>query len=221
MSGPGIALVEGIDVDALAAAVRSCPAVHDLDRGALGSIATYLPGRQLAGIRIEQYRVSVQVRVVWDVPVGELGVQVRRALAPLIGGRIVDIVVAALSDPTAQDIAMRDIAMRDIAAKRPASSVSVPQDVAPVEKSSGSPAPTEVVRHWSSDRSWSKRTSAGAAPYLAWRAASRTVSRGITTAERDVAASKPPSSPTPGKPSRTPTYRAPSTSPSPRRPAAD
>lgn len=174
MSGPGIALVEGIDVDALAAAVRSCPAVDDLDRGALGSIATYLPGRQLAGIRIEQYRVSIQVRVVWDVPVGELGVQVRRAVARFVGGRAVDIVVAAVSDPTA----------RDIATRQPALSASDPRPAAPMAPSTSSLGPTEPVSHWSSDRSWSMLTSAGAAPYLAWRGVSSTVSRGITTAER-------------------------------------
>ncbi len=176
MSSPGIALVEGIDVDALVAAVRSCPAVEDLDRGALGSIATYLPGRRLAGVRIEHGRVSIQVRVVWGVPVGEVGVQVRGAVAPLIGSRIVDIVVAALSDPTAEGLATR----------QPALSAFVPRpDATMAPSTSLLISHTEAVGHWSSDRSWSMPTLAGAAPYLAWRAAPSTVARHVTTAERD------------------------------------
>lgn len=99
MSHPGSAVVNGVDVDALAAAVRSCAGVDDLDRGPLGSVATYLPGRQLLGIRIGSDRVTLQVRGKWDVPVGELAAQIRLAVAPLVAGRTVDIIVADLADP--------------------------------------------------------------------------------------------------------------------------
>jgi hypothetical protein len=105
MSNPGSAVVNGVDVDALAAAVRSCPGVDDLDGGPLGSIATYLPGRKLPGIRIGSDRVTIQVRGMWDVPVAELVAQVRLAVAPFIGGRTVDIVVADLADPAPPDSA--------------------------------------------------------------------------------------------------------------------
>ena len=68
MTNPDTAIVEGVDVDALAAAVRSCPAVDDLDGGPLGTVATYLPGRRVPGIRIGADRASIQVRGKWDVP---------------------------------------------------------------------------------------------------------------------------------------------------------
>jgi hypothetical protein len=100
MSSPGSAVIDGVDVDALAAAVRACHGVEDLDRGPLGSVVTYLPGRQLAGIRIGSDRVTLQVKGTWGVPVHELAAQIEQAAAPFVGNRTVDIVVADLTDPT-------------------------------------------------------------------------------------------------------------------------
>ncbi len=100
MSSPGRAVVDGVDVDALAAAVQSCDGVDDLDRGPLGSVATYLPGRQLAGIRIGSRRVTLQVKGTWGVPVHELAAQIEQAAAPFVGNRTVDIVLADVTDPT-------------------------------------------------------------------------------------------------------------------------
>lgn len=100
MSSPRSAVINGVDVGALAAAVRACHAVEDLDRGALGSVATYLPGYQLAGIRIASDRVTLQVKGTWGVPVHELATQIKQAAAPLVGNRAVDIIVADLTDPS-------------------------------------------------------------------------------------------------------------------------
>jgi uncharacterized alkaline shock family protein YloU len=62
------AVVEGVDVDALAAAVRACPAVTDLSPGPFGAVATYLPGRRVTGIAIRTPAaggpVEVEVHVV-------------------------------------------------------------------------------------------------------------------------------------------------------------
>ena len=99
MTNPDTAIVEGVDVDALAAAVRSCPAVDDLDGGPLGTVATYLPGRRVPGIRIGADRASIQVRGKWDVPIRELAGQVLAAVAPLTGGRTIDILVADVAEP--------------------------------------------------------------------------------------------------------------------------
>jgi hypothetical protein len=99
MTNPDTAVVEGVDVDALAAAVRSCPAVDDLDGGPLGTVATYLPGRRVPGIRIGADRASIQVRGKWDVPIRELAGQVLAAVAPLTGGRTIDILVADVAEP--------------------------------------------------------------------------------------------------------------------------
>jgi hypothetical protein len=99
MTNPDTAIVEGVDVDALAAAVRSCPAVDDLDGGPLGTVATYLPGRRVPGIRIGADRASIQVRGKWDVPIRELAGQVLAAVAPLTGGRTIDILVTDVAEP--------------------------------------------------------------------------------------------------------------------------
>ena len=100
MSSPAVpALVDGIDVDAVAAAVRSCPAVDDLDGGRLGEVATSLPGRRVPGIRISDDRIEVHVRGVWDQPVGLIADQIRGVLATLNGGRIIDVVLTDVAEP--------------------------------------------------------------------------------------------------------------------------
>jgi hypothetical protein len=91
-------LVDGVDVDAVAAAVRACPGVDELAVGALGSVASYLPGRTVAGIAVAEDRVTVQVRSRWAVPAGEVAIQVRSAVAGLVGSRRVDIVIADIAD---------------------------------------------------------------------------------------------------------------------------
>jgi hypothetical protein len=93
------ALVDGVDVDAVAAAVRSCPAVDDLDGGPLGGVATYLPGRRVPGIRVVDDRIEVHVRGVWDQPVGLIADQIRSVLATLNGGRIIDVVLTDIAEP--------------------------------------------------------------------------------------------------------------------------
>lgn len=92
-------LVDGIDVDAVAAAVRNCPAVDDLDSGLLGGAVTYLPGRRVPGIRIGTDRIEVHVRGVWNQPVGVLAEQVRQALSTLAAGRAVDVMLTDIAEP--------------------------------------------------------------------------------------------------------------------------
>jgi hypothetical protein len=93
------AVVDGIDVDAVAAAARACPAVDDLCSGPWGGVVSYLPGRQVAGVRVASDHVVISVRGQWGVPVAELARQVRAALAALVAPRRVDVVVADLSEP--------------------------------------------------------------------------------------------------------------------------
>ena len=105
MTNPDSAMVDGVDVDAVAAAVRSCPGVDDLDGGPLGGVATYLPGRRVPGIRIGADRAGIQVRGKWDVPVRELAGQLLAAVAPLLGGRTIDILVTDVADTAPPDTA--------------------------------------------------------------------------------------------------------------------
>lgn len=162
MSSPGSAVIGGVNVDALAAAVRSCHGVGDLDRGPLGSVATYLPGRQLGGIRVGSDRVTLQVKGKWGVPVHELAAQIQQAAAPLVGSRTVDIVVTDLTDPTPsqgaphspdasqpspEPSAHRQRTLGSPTAQDNRSLWTTPNAAAPNDESSSAPTtPTEGVR---------------------------------------------------------------------------
>src|ERR1700691_2148746 len=97
MTEPPRAVIDGVDLDAVAAAVRSCPAIDDLSSGPWGGVVSYLPGRQLAGVRVASDHVLISVRGRWGVPVAEMARQVRAAVAGLVGPRRVDLEVADLA----------------------------------------------------------------------------------------------------------------------------
>jgi hypothetical protein len=93
------AVIDGIDVDAVAAAVRACSGVSGLDGGPFSGVASYLPGRKVEGIVVRDGRVIVQVRSRWAVPAPELAAVITAMLAPLTGNRPVDLVIADIDDP--------------------------------------------------------------------------------------------------------------------------
>jgi hypothetical protein len=97
MSRP--AVIDGIDIDAVAAAVRGCAGVAGLDDGQFGEVASYLPGRKVEGIVVSGGRVTVQIRSQWAVPVPELAALIRAVLASLTGHRPVDVVIADIDPP--------------------------------------------------------------------------------------------------------------------------
>lgn len=82
------------DVDAIAAAALACPAVAGLHEGGTRAVATYLPGRRLVGVRVEDGRVLVSVVLGPRSSVRSLEAQLRSALAPLVDGREIDVHVA-------------------------------------------------------------------------------------------------------------------------------
>lgn len=96
--GSGNAVVDGVDVDAVAAAVRACPGVEALYSSKTASVASYLPGRQVAGVRVAADAVTVQVRTAWAVPFPAVAARIQLAVAALGGGRRVDVVVADIAD---------------------------------------------------------------------------------------------------------------------------
>jgi len=94
----GPAVIDGVNVDAVAAAVQGCAGVAGLDGGRYGEATTYLPGRSIPGIMVGGGRVTVQIRSRW-VPAPDLAVLITTAVAPLTGGRPVDVVIADIDDP--------------------------------------------------------------------------------------------------------------------------
>jgi hypothetical protein len=95
------AVVDGINVDAVAAAVQACPGVCGLDGGRFGEVASYLPGRRVQGVAVGRDSVTVQVRSRWGVPAADLLSQITAVLTPLIAGRRVEVVVADIDEPPA------------------------------------------------------------------------------------------------------------------------
>jgi hypothetical protein len=99
MTGPlPVAVADVTEADAVAAAVRGCPAVDDLCPGAWGGVVTYLAGRQVPGVRLAGDHLVISVRARWGVPAAELAAQVRGAVAALAGSRRIDVVVADVTD---------------------------------------------------------------------------------------------------------------------------
>ncbi|GAA4853276.1 hypothetical protein GCM10023201_53430 [Actinomycetospora corticicola] len=93
------ALVAGVDVDRVAAAVLACPLVAELVTGEHGAVATHLPGRRIAGVRVHDdgpgpARITVSVSACYGAPMGRLVEQVRSAVAVRAPGHPVDVVVA-------------------------------------------------------------------------------------------------------------------------------
>jgi hypothetical protein len=85
----------------VAAAVAAHPAVAGLHGGLYGSVATYLPGRRLLGVRIGGGDEPVEVAVVLraDRPIPEAVRSLRREVSRLCGGAAVDITVGDIVLP--------------------------------------------------------------------------------------------------------------------------
>jgi hypothetical protein len=96
---PSPAVIEGVDVDAVAAAVQGCAGVSALGGGQDGEIATYLPGRKVPGVQVSGGRVRVQIRSRWGVPATELAALITVVLAPLTGTHPVDVLISDIDDP--------------------------------------------------------------------------------------------------------------------------
>src|SRR5256885_14588215 len=98
MTTPADGVVDGVDVDRVAAAVAACPAVARLTSGTSG-LGTYLPGRRVPGVVVQESAgpspptVEVQVVARYGPAMGEVARQVRAALAALIPGRPVDVLI--------------------------------------------------------------------------------------------------------------------------------
>lgn len=86
----------GADPDSIAAAVVACSAVAGLSGGVAGEVATYLPGRRVTGLRIDDTTVTVHVVGRFGPTMTEISNQVTRAVTPLAGGRMVGVVIEDL-----------------------------------------------------------------------------------------------------------------------------
>ncbi len=95
-----VAIIDGIDVDAVAAAVTACPGVSALFGGRSDVVASYLPGRRVAGVEVtaKPPTVTIHVRSRWGVTAAELLAQIASAVSPLLHGQRLEVVVADIDD---------------------------------------------------------------------------------------------------------------------------
>jgi uncharacterized alkaline shock family protein YloU len=81
----------GHDVDlseTLAHAVTGIEGVAGLHGGMFGEVATYLPGRRVAGIRLSETGIDVHVSLRSDAPVRATADAVRRAVHAVVDGPV-------------------------------------------------------------------------------------------------------------------------------------
>jgi hypothetical protein len=101
LAAPPAAVIDGVDVGAVAAAVQGCAGVSALDSGRFGEVASYLPGRRVPGVVVRDWSVLVGVRSRWGVRAADLFAQIASAVAPLIGRRWVEVAIGDIDDPPA------------------------------------------------------------------------------------------------------------------------
>jgi len=99
-SAAGPLAAEEVDPQALADAVLAVPGVVGLSGGPLGTVASYLPGRRVAGVAVRDDGVEVHVvgRLGDDLPA--VAARVQAAARALASGRPVDVRVDDVTGPT-------------------------------------------------------------------------------------------------------------------------
>ena len=86
---PGVAVIADdapdpiTPAEAVAAAVLAVPGVVRLHGGRFGELGTYLPGRRVTGVRLDDEGTEVHIVVSDLVPVPETAARVRRAVSAI------------------------------------------------------------------------------------------------------------------------------------------
>lgn len=96
------------DAESVATTVRALPGVADLYAGGIAPLATYLPGRRVLGVRLDESSVQVSVVVAAGTSAVSAAGQVRAALADAAAGRRIDVHVGDVRLPGEEEAASRD-----------------------------------------------------------------------------------------------------------------
>ncbi|MEV0973131.1 Asp23/Gls24 family envelope stress response protein [Microtetraspora glauca] len=83
----------GADVKRIAERAASCPDVVALSGGPFGTVAAYLPGETVPGISVRETEIEIHATVRYGRPIPEIAAEIRDAVAPLTGGRHVNVTV--------------------------------------------------------------------------------------------------------------------------------
>ena len=90
---------ERTEADRISAAVLSCPDVAGMSAGAFGEVRSYLPGRSVPGVTVDDDAVAVHVVARFGPPLGAVVEQIAAALRPLLGGRELHVTVEDITLP--------------------------------------------------------------------------------------------------------------------------
>jgi hypothetical protein len=104
MTGRGDQPLAGVAelADQIAATVTGCPDVVGLTENPGVPVATYLPGRTVSGVAVRPTEVEICVVARYGRPLPQVAEQVRRAVEPLVPGRVVDVVIGDIAPPPAR-----------------------------------------------------------------------------------------------------------------------
>jgi len=69
----------------------------DLSGGPFGTVATYLPGERLPGVALREDEVEVSIVVRMGRPLPEIADEVRKAIAPMVGDRPINVHIGGLT----------------------------------------------------------------------------------------------------------------------------
>ncbi|MFD6858876.1 hypothetical protein ACFWB0_10325 [Rhodococcus sp. NPDC060086] len=88
-------------VDDVANTVLGIAGIAGLHSGEFGEIATYLPGRRVAGIRLGPRGCEIHVTALYPADLPALGEAVRRYVEPVVGGPV-SVVFQDIREPLAE-----------------------------------------------------------------------------------------------------------------------
>ena len=91
MTPPSSDTTGTISPDAVVERAAACGSVARVSSGAVGEVATYLPGRRVPGVRLAGGRIEIHVVARWGVRVADVAADVRAAVRPLAPDTPVDV----------------------------------------------------------------------------------------------------------------------------------
>jgi len=101
--GPASAYgVDWTEADRISAAVSSCSDVAGMSTGPFGEARSYLPGRSVPGVTVNDDVVDVHVVARFGPPLEAVVEQITAAVSPQLGGRRLHVTVEDITLPGAE-----------------------------------------------------------------------------------------------------------------------
>lgn len=91
----------------VADAVTSVTGVVGTHPGMFGEVGTYLPGKRVPGVRIDDETVEIHVAVTYGTDLSEIAAAIRAKVSTLTGARVVDVCVEDIVAPPSASNAPR------------------------------------------------------------------------------------------------------------------